>query len=222
MPRPFQTLESVATPEGPLELRRRGDRDFLICIAGRVLMTSVAHRSEDALAKLACEGLASRPNANVLIGGLGMGFTLRAALDALASDATVTVAELNSVVARWCTGPIATLTNDAASDPRVSIVIDNVARVIARAAKGTFDAVAIDLYEGPHTTVKHTDELYGPTATANVMRVLKPRGKYAVWCEQASPGFETSLRGAGFRYDLVRAGFGARVHLVYVAHRRST
>ncbi len=221
MPRPFVTLESVPTPDGALELRRRGDRDFLICIKGRVLMTSVAHRSEDALAQLACEGLKSQRNAHVLIGGLGMGFTLRAALDALGSDAKVTVAELNSVVARWCAGPIASLTNEAASDPRVSVVIDNVARVIANTKPGAFDAIAIDLYEGPHTTVKTTDELYGPAASANVARALKPGGTYAVWCEQQTVGFEQSLRSAGFQYDLVRAGFGARVHFVYLAKRKS-
>ncbi len=227
MPRPFETLESVATSEGPLELRRRGDRDFLICIKGRVLMTSVAHRSEDALARVACEGLGSRRNARILIGGLGMGFTLRAALDVLAADANVTVAELNDVVARWCTGPIAALTNDAARDPRVSIVIGNVADVIARAAKSAtcderYDAIAIDLYEGPQTKIKPSDELYGPAATARVLQALKPGGRYAVWCEQQSLGFEQSLRSAGFRYDLIRSGRGARIHFVYVAHRQST
>ncbi len=221
MPRPFVTLESVATPVGPLELRRRGDHDFLICIKGRVLMTSVAHRSEDALAHFACEGLKDRRNARVLIGGLGMGFTLRAALDALGDDANVTVAELNAVVARWCAGPIAALTNNAASDARVSVVIDNVARVIAGARPATFDAIAIDLYEGPHTTVRPSDELYGASASAKVMRALKPGGTYAVWCEQKSVGFEQSLRSAGFQHTLVRAGFGARVHFVYLAKRKS-
>jgi spermidine synthase len=224
MPRPFETLESVSTPEGPLELRKRGDRDFLICIAGRVLMTSVAHRSEDALAQVACNDLVNRRNASILIGGLGMGFTLRAALDVLAADAKVTVAELNEVVAQWCTGPIATLTGAAARDPRVSIVIGNVADVIARAAKSRerYDAIAIDLYEGPHTRIKPSDELYGPAATARVFQALRPGARYAVWCEQQSLGFEQSLRNAGFRYDLIRSGRGARIHFVYVADRPST
>ena len=94
MARPWETLETVDTDEGPLELRRRGPRDFLIVIDGRVLMNSLAHRSELDVARLACERVADRPAVRVLIGGLGMGFTLRAALDGLGPDATVEVAEL--------------------------------------------------------------------------------------------------------------------------------
>src|SRR6478609_8071515 len=120
---PWVTLASVPTAEGLLDLRRRGEKDFLITIGGRVLMTSAAHRSEDALAKLACAGLRAKRRARVLVSGLGMGFTLRAALDELADDAEVTVAELNAVVVDWCKGPLAPLTAAAARDPRVTVEI---------------------------------------------------------------------------------------------------
>ncbi len=221
MTRPWETLETVPTADGPLELRRRGDTDFLICLRGRVLMTSAAHRSEDALARLACEGLASRRQARVLIGGLGMGFTLRAALDALGRDASVTVAELNDVVVRWCRGALAPLTDGAVDDPRASVILANVADVIAKAsapgASYRYDAVALDLYEGPPARLAPDDVLYGPGATAAVFRSLRPGGRYAVWTEKASPAFERALRSAGFTYELQRGGRGGSVHHVYLA-----
>src|SRR3954454_21995713 len=95
---PWRTIDRVATPEGWLELRQRDDRSALITIDGRVLMTSAAHRSETALAQLACAPLAGRPRPAVLLGGLGMGYTLRAALDELSATARVTVVELNPAV----------------------------------------------------------------------------------------------------------------------------
>src|SRR6185369_1452532 len=123
------------TPDGQLDLRRRGEKDFLITIAGRVLMSSAAHRSEDKLAELACAGLARKRRARVLVSGLGMGFTLRAALDQLGPDAEVTVAELNPVVVEWCTsGPLAPLTASAACDPRVTVEVADVSVHIARLA----------------------------------------------------------------------------------------
>ena len=113
MAKPWTTLDAVETKEGRLELRQRDTDDFLIVIDGRVLMSSRAHRSEIEVASLACERLASPRRARILIGGLGMGYTLRAALDGLPEDAEVHVAELNEVVVRWCRGPLASLTDDA-------------------------------------------------------------------------------------------------------------
>ena len=155
MTRPWQVLERVTTPAGLLELRQRGERDFLLVLAGRVLMNSVAHRSEVALAQLAAAAIAERDPPRLLIGGLGMGYTLRAALDALPSTARVTVAELEPAVVRWCRGPLAGLTDRAVDDPRVTLEVADVAEVIAAASRRTrqgsarFDAVALDLLEGP-------------------------------------------------------------------------
>src|SRR5690349_7353098 len=119
MPRAFTLVEKVDTPDGPLELRKSGERHFMITIAGRVLMTSQLTRSETALAQLACLPIRDRAAPRVLIGGLGLGFTLRAALDTLPKKARVEVAELNPSVERWCRGPLAVLTQGAVSDPRV-------------------------------------------------------------------------------------------------------
>src|SRR5262249_13223820 len=162
MTRPWETLATEPTPEGPLELRRRGDRDFLITVGGRVLMTSAAHRSEDAVATLACAALAGTKTPRVLIGGLGMAYTLRAALHALPPAPAVTVAELNSIVFAWCRGPLAPLTGAAVADPRVTVTIADVSVVIANSRRDSWDAIVLDLYEGPHqASQRHDDPFYG-------------------------------------------------------------
>ncbi len=131
---PWNIVDSIATPEGVLELRQRGARDFLITIGPCVLMNSSAHRSEVALGRLACSHLQQRENPRVLVGGLGMGFTLRAVLDTLPIAGRVVVAELNPVVPVWCRGPLAELTNRAVDDPRVTIEIINVADLVRKSA----------------------------------------------------------------------------------------
>ena len=144
--RPWTTLERVDTREGPLELRQRDERDFLITIGGRILMTSKAHGSEDDLARLACAALpkdAAHPR--LLVGGLGMAYTLRAALDQLPRGAQVTVAELNPQVVDWCRGPLAHLTDRAAFDPRVKVETVDVARLIAESPTTYYDAIVLDL-----------------------------------------------------------------------------
>ncbi|MGB1700468.1 MAG: spermidine synthase, partial [Nannocystaceae bacterium] len=130
MTKPWTTLARVDTDEGPLELRQRDVDDFLIVVAGRVLMSSKAHRSEVEVATLPCELLRGIPKPRVLIGGLGMGYTLRAALDTCPVDANICVAELNPAVVEWCRGPLAALTDDALSDPRVTVHVGDVAKVI--------------------------------------------------------------------------------------------
>src|SRR4051794_32615393 len=147
---PWKTIESLDTPEGKLELRQRGARSFLITIGGRVLMTSEAHRSETDLARLAREAMGGLPRPRVLIGGLGMGYTLRAALDTLPAGARITVVDLNAAVVAWCAGPLAGLTDGAISDKRVTTVVAAAARAIADSSPGSYDAIILDLYEGPH------------------------------------------------------------------------
>lgn len=214
---PWRILDRVETPEGTLELRQRGERSCLITIAGRVLMTSDAHRSEDALARLACAPVAGRPAPRVLVGGLGMGYTLRAALDALPEAARVTLVDLNQVVVDWCRGPIAGLSGHALDDPRVTVVVADVARVIARAAPGSFDAIALDLYEGPHeATGRGAVALYGRAALERSRAALVPGGVLAVWSEEPDAPFSDRLAAAGFAVERHRVGRGGRAHTVYV------
>lgn len=219
MARPWQTLATVPTAEGPLELRQRGEHDFLIVIGGRVLMTSTARRSEEALATLAAGGLRGRPRPRVLIGGLGMAYTLRAALDAFGADASIAVAELTPAVVDWCRGPLAPLTAGAASDPRVEILVDDVARVIA-SARAAYDAILLDLYEGPSAATQRKDDpFWGPTALARSHAALRPGGVLAIWGEDPDPGFPRRFAAAGFTVTTHRAGKGGRAHIVYLGLR---
>jgi spermidine synthase len=214
---PWRTIDRVDTPEGPLELRQRGERDFLITIGGRVLMTSAAHRSEDALAEIACRALPAGSQPRVLVGGLGMGYTLRAALDRLPPRAKVDLVDLNEAVVNWCRGPLALLTDAALGDRRVSVEIADVSRVIAAAPAGSYDAILLDLYEGPHqATNRPNDPLYGATALARTHRALRAGGILAVWSEEVDRPFEHRLEAASFRVRTHRTR-GGRTHVIYAA-----
>jgi spermidine synthase len=224
MTRPWQTLDAVTTREGCLELRRRGESEFLIAIAGRVLMNSQASLSELALGRLACEAIAKRSTPRVLIGGLGMACTLRACLDVLPARAQVVVAELNEAVVRWCCdGPLAELTNRAAQDPRVELRVGDVADLIREAARpgaDRFDAVILDLYEGPHPVCPRDHPHYGQEALAHVHAALRNRGVFALWSEDPNPSFEKHLTRAGFTLRSHRPSRGARRHIVYLGEQR--
>ncbi len=224
MTRPWRTIESVATPEGLLELRRRGGEgevgEFLIVIGGRVLMTSSARRSEEDLARLACGEIAGRARPRVLIGGLGMGFTLRAALDALPGAARVVVAEITPRVEAWCRGPMAGLTGGAVADPRVTVRIGDVAQVIAAARPGEWDAIILDLYEGPNAATQRGDDpFYGREALARAHRAIAAGGVLAIWSEDPDAAFEKRFAAAGFAVSIHRSGRGGRTHLIYVGKR---
>jgi spermidine synthase len=149
-----------------------------------------------------------------------MGFTLRAALDALPADARVTVAELTPEVAAWCRGPLAGLTGGAVSDPRVRVEITDVARVIAGAAPGAWDAILLDLYEGPNAATQRADDpFYGAAALARAHAALAPGGVLAVWSEDPDEAFPRRFAAAGFRVAVHRGGRGGRVHVVYLGTR---
>jgi spermidine synthase len=216
---PWRTVESLETPHGKLELRQRGERSFLITIAGHILMTSERHHSEMDIAKLASAALGDLPRPRVLIGGLGMGYTLRAALDHLPPGARVTVVELNAAVIAWCAGPLAILTKGATTDKRVTMVVADVARVIADASPGSFDAIVLDLYEGPHQANNRAhDPLYGLAALKRTAAALTEDGALAVWSEEPDQAFEDRL-AADFRVERHRGTGGGRKHAIYIARR---
>jgi spermidine synthase len=220
---PWQTIDKVDTGDGVLELRKRGERDFMILINNRVLMNSSANRSEIVLGELGCRKAATRPRPRVLIGGLGMGLTLKAALDSLPFTAQLVVAEWNPVVVTWCRGPLAMLTNRAVDDPRVNVMIDDVSAAIARAAQPgaeQFDAIIIDLYEGPGASCDALlDPFYGSRALETTAAALSSGGIFAVWGENPDASFEKRLTAAGFIVDRARPGRGGLRHVVYVAQK---
>ncbi len=216
---PWKTLATVETAEGALQLRQRGEREFLIVIDGRVLMTSNDRRSEQGLATLACAALANGAP-RVLIGGLGMAYTVRAALDALPAGAQVVVAELTAEVVDWCRGPLAPLTGAAVLDPRVRVVIGDVARAIADAPRGHYDAILLDLYEGPHAATQRSDDpLYGRAALVRSRAALAAGGVLAVWSEEPDDAFARRFATAGFEVATQRLG-ASRRHVVYLGRRR--
>jgi spermidine synthase len=185
------------------------------------LMNSRKTGSEEALAALACAGLGGTARPRVLIGGLGMGFTLRAALAALPAGAEVVVAELVPGVVAWARGEMAALYGDSLSDARVRIVEEDVARTIASARAG-WDAILLDVDNGPEgITVESNDALYAPAGLAAARAALRPRGVLAVWSSGPDAAFTARLRRAGFQVDeqVVRGGSGGRGarHLIWLA-----
>lgn len=221
---PWKVLDRFTTEtEGALELRQRGADDFLITLGSQVLMNSKAQRSEMALGTLGCRGLQNHASPQVLVGGLGMGITLRAVLDALPAAARVVVAELNPKILEWCLGPLAELTGGAAGDPRVLVEIADVAESIRQSPAEHFDAIILDLYRGPHPkTDRRDDPIYGSRAIERTRIALKPGGLFAVWGENPDAGFEGRLADAGFAVRCERPGKGGYRHAVWVAEKRKT
>lgn len=217
---PWKIIDSVSTEdEGTLQLRQRGTKDFLITIGTQVLMNSAAHRSEVALGQLACAPLRHHPRPRVLVGGLGMGYTLRSVLDQLPASAQVVVAELNPIVVQWCQGPLAVLTNSVVNDPRVTVEIGDVAALIKISEAG-FDAIVLDLYRGPHFYADaENDPLYGNKAIQAARQALKAGGILAVWGENYDERFEQRLHKAGFAVTVQRPGKGGLRHAVFVAQK---
>ncbi len=216
---PWKVLDQFTTAdEGILELRQRGKGDYLITVGSQVLMNSKAQRSEIALGKLGCQSLQQHPAPRVLVGGLGMGITLRTVLDALPDAAQVIVAELNPEIHEWCLGLLSELTGGAAGDSRVTVEITDVAELIHKSPSASFDAIILDLYRGPHPlTDQQHDPLYGSRAIANAHAALKPGGTFAIWGENRDAPFENRLASAGFAVRCERPGKGGYRHAVWIA-----
>ncbi|MCP3055371.1 spermidine synthase [Aurantimonas marianensis] len=219
---PWQKLDSASIPgtTGELRLMRRG-AEFSIMLGDNELMNSRLSGSEEALARLSCETIADRATPHVLVGGLGMGFTLRAVLSHLSSDADVTVAELVTAVVAWAKGPMAHLFDGSLDDPRVSIAVTDVAELI-RGARAAYDAILLDVDNGPEGLTSHAnDRLYDLRGLEAARRALRPGGVLAVWSQGPDSGFTGRLRKAGFRVDesrvrASRTGRGAR-HVIWIA-----
>jgi spermidine synthase len=182
---------------GELRLMRRGD-DFTIMLGSNELMSSRLSGSEEALAVLACARIGDRPAPALLIGGLGMGFTLRAALAALGEDAHVVVAELVPGVIDWARGPLAHLFGGSLADPRVALLTADVAGPIA-AVPGAWDAILLDVDNGPDgLTHAANQRLYDPAGLRAAHGALQPGGILAIWSAHPDPAFTRRLRDAGF------------------------
>jgi spermidine synthase len=220
---PWQLLDTAQVPGDGDELRlmKRG-AEFSIMTGGIELMNSRLSGSEEALASLAFERIGARPKARVLIGGLGMGFTLRAALAAFGPDAQIVVAELVPGVIRWAHGPLGELYGDSLSDPRTQIYEGDVGALI-NADEAAWDAILLDVDNGPGgLSRKENDGLYSPAGLAAAKRALSPGGVLEVWSSTRDTAFTQRLKRAGYAVEEigVRAhkGRGAR-HVIWMATR---
>jgi spermidine synthase len=196
---PWLQIDTARVPGADVELRlmRRG-ADFSMMLGPNELMSSRLSGSEEALATLACRRIEAVKRPNLLIGGLGMGFTLRAALAVLGPDARITVAELVPAVIAWARGPMANIFADSLNDPRASILSADVIEVI-RSHPSAFDAILLDVDNGPEGLIrKANDALYNLKGLKAIHRALRPGGVLAVWSSGPNPSFSKRLRDAGF------------------------
>ncbi len=219
---PRELMATAIVPGGGEELRlyRRG-ADFMILLDRAELMSTRMSGSEEALAEMTCARLRDRPRPHLLIGGYGMGFTLRAALAALDHTARITVVELVPEIIAWARGPMASLMAGCLDDPRVRLVQGDVASVIAESASA-YDAILLDVDNGPDgLTRTDNDRLYSARGLATARRALAPDGILAIWSAAPDPVFSRRLVSTGFRTDevVVRArsnGKGPR-HVIWFA-----
>jgi spermidine synthase len=196
---PWLQIDTARVPGADVELRlmRRG-ADFSMMLGANELMNSRLSGSEEALATLACRRIEAVECPHLLIGGLGMGFTLRAALAVLGTEARITVAELVPAVIAWARGPLANIFADSLNDPRASILSADVIEVIQSHASA-FDAILLDVDNGPEGLIrKANDALYNLKGLKAIRRALRPGGVLAVWSSGPNPLFSKRLRDAGF------------------------
>jgi spermidine synthase len=196
---PWLQLDTARVPGADVQLRlmQRG-AEFSMMLGQNELMSSRLSGSEEALATLACRRIEAVNNPHLLIGGLGMGFTLRAALAVLGSDARIMVAELVPAVIAWARGPMADIFGDSLDDPRASIREADVVDVIASHGSA-FDAILLDVDNGPEGLIrKANDALYDLKGLKAIRRALRPGGVLAVWSSGPNPQFSKRLGAAGF------------------------
>jgi spermidine synthase len=218
--RAWELLAETCTPDGSDMRLMRRDKEYIIHVNGRTLMSSRMHGSEEAVATTACEHARTIEQPRVLVGGLGMGFTLRATLDALPPDAIVEVVELVPAVVAWNRGPLGVLAGHPLDDPRVRIGVGDVGFTL-RANADRFDAILLDVDNGPAAlTTPANHGLYDNAGVAASYAALKVGGVLAVWSAWEDRKFEQRLRFHGFvaRVDRVRARLkkGGAWHTVFV------
>jgi spermidine synthase len=219
--KPWETLAITTTPDGSTLQLRRHDDDYVIRAEGYDLMTSRQHGSEDAMMALACPH--PRADASVLVGGLGMGYTLAATLTLLPPTATVVVSELVPAVVDWNRGPLADLAGRPLDDPRTEIALGDVAEVIRKSA-ARFDAILLDVGNGPDAfTQRGNAWLYGPAGLAAIGRALRAGGALGVWSVRGGMDFERPLRAAGFTastHAVAAHGRRGPRHIVFIGRKR--
>lgn len=221
--KPWELLGEHHTPDGTRLTLMRHDRDLVILANGKMLMSSRMHGSEEALAELACKHILTAEAPRVLVGGLGLGYTLRATLDLLPATAAVVVAELVPGVVEWNRGPLGPLANHPLDDPRVTIVLGDVGDTM-RQDTGGFDAILLDVDNGPDAfTATGNADLYANRGVTQARDALRPGGVLAVWSAWEDRKFEQRMRWAGFVVTVhrmrARLKRGGPRHTIFVGTR---
>jgi spermidine synthase len=217
---PWETVDHTPVPDGgDLVLARRGD-EWAIRVGGRVLMSSRSHGSERALAELALAAV-EKPR-TVMLGGLGLGYSLRALLDLLPAESRVVLVELSGAVVEWNRGPVAHLAGRPLDDPRVRLQVDDVAARIAE-ARGAYDAILLDVDNGASPIVKVANaRLYGEAGVRACSAALAPGGVLAVWSAGPDDAYLARLRRHGLLASartVPAHGKGSARHVVFLARR---
>jgi spermidine synthase len=219
-------IDQGTTPDGKSLALFEHDGSYSIRVGGAELMSTRQHGSEELLAQKACAGLAVKPKPRVLIGGLGFGYTLRAALDCLSTDATVVVAELMAPVIKWNQDPALPLARDVLQDPRVRLLQADVGDLIKEAGGSSerYDAIILDVDNGPDAlSAEGNRKLYLETGLQQVQAALKPKGCVGYWSAGADPAFAKLMGRVGFAVETERVR--ARItsggwHTLYFGRRR--
>jgi spermidine synthase len=222
---PWKVLGVATIPgsNGELKLSQRAD-EFSIRLSGirGELMNSRVHGSEEALAELGCAGLKTVDDARVLVGGLGMGFTLAAALEAVSANAELVVAELIPEVVEWNRGPLGECAGRPLEDSRTKVIVGDVADIILKEERA-FSAILLDVDNGPEGLTQTDNQwLYSLEGLGAIYKVLKPEGILAIWSAGPDPMFAIRLKKCGFKVDLrtvrARPGKGSR-HTIFLAQK---
>ena len=210
-------LESTLSPDGQTVSLHEHDGSYAIRVGGTPLMSTRQSGSEEAMAELACTGLG--PRARVLIGGLGFGFTLKAALRAVGPDASIVVSEILEAVIAWNRNPAYELASNAMTDPRVTVLHEDV-NITMRRSPASFDAILLDVDNGPEAlTTEGNGSLYDDAGLRRIIAALRPRGCVAFWSAHPDAAFENRLARVGFRVatHLSRAHkAGGRRHTIFL------
>ena len=222
--KPFRNLAATRTPDGSHFTLHEHDGDFFLKLNGRQLMSTTSTTSELLLAQLPCDGLRGRADACVLIGGLGLGYSLQRVLALVGKHASVQVAELLPEVIAWNREFLHAVNGALLDDPRVQVITGDVFEVIRRAPPASYDAILLDVDNGPTSFVQpKNSRLYDRHGFNLLARALKPGGKVAFWSACEEPGFVNSLARSGFKTEAVPAKAHERAkrcaHVIYLAER---